>query len=67
MSTPTPIQKDQTLTPVPHVVSVIVGTITGFLTAKLPWIPPQYIALVGIGMTGLMTTGVHFIMAKLEE
>jgi hypothetical protein len=68
MNSPTPIPaaKDSTLTATPHVVAVVVGVICGFLSTKIG-IPAQYVAIASVGLTGLLTTGVHFVMAKLSE
>jgi hypothetical protein len=66
MNTPIPVSKDPTLTATPHIVAVIVGGICGFLSTKVG-LPADYVALISVGATTVLTSAVHFIMAKLAE
>jgi len=61
-----PPATDGTLKAVPHIVAVITGAITGFLTLHIG-LPADYSSYVGIGVATVLTTAVHWIQAKLAE
>lgn len=65
MNSPIPVApKDSTLTPTPHIVAVVVGAVGGFLSTKVG-LPAEYVSLISIGLTATLTTGIHFLLAKI--
>lgn len=61
-----PPSTDGTLTVTPHVVAVIAGAFVGWLSMQLH-LPAAWAPYVTLGLTTLMTTGVHFVQAKIDE
>ena len=61
-----PTSTDTTLTPTPHIISVVVGGILGFLTTKVG-VPAEVVPYVTVAVTSVVTTAVHFLLAKITE
>ncbi len=67
MSTPFPVKPtDPTLSATPHVVAVVVGVITAFISGKLG-LDSATTAWVAGGLGTVLTTLVHWLQAKLAE
>jgi hypothetical protein len=62
----TPSNGDTTLTATPHIVAVVAGGLSGFLSTKIG-LPADYVSLISVGVTTVMTSFVHWLLAKLSQ
>jgi len=74
MSTPQPVKQppalppssDGTLNATPHIVAVLTGLVTGFLTLHVG-LPADYAPYAAAAVASVLTSAVHWFQAKLAE